>query len=189
MPLRTCCCLVQKNWPIMAELAWQASKYLWMGMVNFKIKVLDYFSPSFYATNVNFKTRDFSPLIEWAGVSRIEHSVDHYDSLKIIFRVQMSQRWVSQFYRKILPHSRLLGRDNNVDDVFWRTFGLRKFLQSKRLHIRSTEYRFTRYESLYSWHSFSLRSSFRGENLSDFKVCYSNEEGLVIPTGREGGEG
>ena len=36
---------------------------------------------------------------------------------------------------------------------------------------------------------FSLRSSFRGENLSDFKGCYSNEEGLVILTGGEEEEG
>ena len=36
---------------------------------------------------------------------------------------------------------------------------------------------------------FSLRSSFRGDNLSDFKGCLSNEKGLVIATGGEEEEG
>ena len=31
-----------------------------------------------------------------------------------------------------------------------------------------------------------MLSSFRGENLSDFQGCLSNEEGLVIATGEEG---
>ena len=34
-----------------------------------------------------------------------------------------------------------------------------------------------------------MLSSFRGENLSDFQGCLSNEEGLVIATGGEGEEG
>ena len=36
-PLQSCCCPVPKNLPIRAELAWQVSRYLWRGSVNFKI--------------------------------------------------------------------------------------------------------------------------------------------------------
>ena len=45
--------------------------------MNFKIKNLDHFLPSFYVKNVNFKTRDFSPLIEkvLAGVTQIKTKV------------------------------------------------------------------------------------------------------------------
>ena len=40
--------------------------------MNFKIKILDHFSPYFILKNGNFKTRDFSPLIErvLAGVKK-----------------------------------------------------------------------------------------------------------------------
>ena len=37
VPLQSCCCLVQKNLPRKAELAWQVSMYLWRGTWNFKI--------------------------------------------------------------------------------------------------------------------------------------------------------
>ena len=37
-PLQSCCCPVPKNLPRNAELAWQVSRYLWRGSVNFKIK-------------------------------------------------------------------------------------------------------------------------------------------------------
>ena len=37
-PLQSCCCPVQKNLPRKAELAWQVSRYLWRGLLNFKIK-------------------------------------------------------------------------------------------------------------------------------------------------------
>ena len=36
-PLQSCCCPVQKYLPRLAELAWQLSRYLWRGSVNFKI--------------------------------------------------------------------------------------------------------------------------------------------------------
>ena len=39
-----------------AELAWPVSRYLRRGSLNFKIKYLDDFSPSFFPKNVNFKT-------------------------------------------------------------------------------------------------------------------------------------
>ena len=35
--LQSCCCLVQKNLPLRAELAMQFSTYLWRGLLNFKI--------------------------------------------------------------------------------------------------------------------------------------------------------
>ena len=71
-PLQSCCCPVQKNLPSRAELAWQVSRYLWRGSVNFKINSRPLFTIIFKAKNVNFKTRDFSPLIEWvlAGVDK-----------------------------------------------------------------------------------------------------------------------
>ena len=63
-PLQSCCCPVQKNLPRWAELAWQVSRYLWRGSVDFK-KNLDHLSSSFSKLkNGDFKTRDFSPLIE-----------------------------------------------------------------------------------------------------------------------------
>jgi hypothetical protein len=37
-PLQSCCCPVQKNLPRKAELACQVRRYLWRGLVNFKIK-------------------------------------------------------------------------------------------------------------------------------------------------------
>ena len=36
-PLQSCCCPVQKYLSRLAELAWQLSRYLWRGSVNFKI--------------------------------------------------------------------------------------------------------------------------------------------------------
>ena len=63
-PLQSCCCPVQKYLPRMAELAWQLSKYLWRGSVNFKISSRPLFTIIFKLKNDNFKTRDFSPLIK-----------------------------------------------------------------------------------------------------------------------------
>ena len=63
-PLQSCCCPVQKNLPSRAELAWQLSRYLWRGSVNFKINSRPLFTIIFKLKNDNFKTRDFSPLIE-----------------------------------------------------------------------------------------------------------------------------
>ena len=64
-PLQSCCCPVPKNLPIRAELAWQVSRYLWRGSMNFKINFRPLFTIIFKAKNVNFKTWDLSPLIEW----------------------------------------------------------------------------------------------------------------------------
>ena len=63
-PLQSCCCPVQKYLPRMAELAWQLSRYLWRGSVNFKINSRPLFTINFKLKNGNFMTRDFSPLIE-----------------------------------------------------------------------------------------------------------------------------
>ena len=71
-PLQSCCCLTQKYLPRMAEMAWQLSRYLWRGSVNFKINSRPLFTVIFKLKNDNFKTRDFSPLIVrvLAGVCR-----------------------------------------------------------------------------------------------------------------------
>ena len=76
-PLQSCCCPVQKNLPSRAELAWQVSRYLWRGSVNFKINSRPLFTIIFKLKNDNFKTRDFSPLIKWvlAGVSRLNKNL------------------------------------------------------------------------------------------------------------------
>ena len=63
-PLQSCCCPVQKYLSRMAELAWQLSRYLLRGSVNFKINSRPLFTIIFILKNYNFKTRDFSPLIE-----------------------------------------------------------------------------------------------------------------------------
>ena len=62
-PLESCCCPVQKYLPRIAELAWQLSKYLWRGSVNFKINSR-LFTIIYKLINDDFKTRDFSPFIE-----------------------------------------------------------------------------------------------------------------------------
>ena len=77
-PLQNCCCPVQKYLPRMAELAWQLSRYLWRGSVNFKINSRPIFSIIFKLINDNFKTRDFSPLIE-----RVLAGVNCYHLLKM----------------------------------------------------------------------------------------------------------
>ena len=68
-PLQSCCFPVQKYLPRMAELAWQLSRYLWRGLVNFKINSRPLFTIIFKLKNDNFMTRDFSPLIEWVCMS------------------------------------------------------------------------------------------------------------------------
>ena len=78
-PLQSCCCPVQKILP--RNLAWQVSRYLWRGSVNFKIKKKS--RPLFtiiLSKNVNFKTRDFSPTIKWdlAGVHLHPLGMNHY---------------------------------------------------------------------------------------------------------------
>ena len=72
-PLQSCCCPVQKYLPRLAELAWQLSRYLWRGSVNFKINSRPLFTIIFKLKNDNFMTRDFSLLIEWVltGVSNL----------------------------------------------------------------------------------------------------------------------
>ena len=70
-PLQICCCPLQKYLPRLAELAWQLSRYLWRGSVNFKINSRPLFTIIFELKNGNFMTRDFSPLIKrvLAGVA------------------------------------------------------------------------------------------------------------------------
>ena len=63
-PLQNCSCPVQKYLPRMAELAWQLSRYIWRGWVNFKINSRPLFAIIFKLKNDNFKTQYFSPLIE-----------------------------------------------------------------------------------------------------------------------------
>ena len=79
-PLLSCCCPVQKCLPRMAELAWQLSRYLWRGSVNFKINSRPLFTIISKLKNDNFKTRDFSPLIErvLTGVMKVKF---HFDLL------------------------------------------------------------------------------------------------------------
>ena len=61
-PLQSCCCPVQKNLPRMAELTWQVSL---KGLGEFQNKkFLTTFHHHFYVKNGNFKTQNFSPLIE-----------------------------------------------------------------------------------------------------------------------------
>ena len=57
----------------LAEFAWQLSRYLRRGSVNFKINSRPLFTVIFKLKNDNFKTRDFSPLIErvLAGVEKV----------------------------------------------------------------------------------------------------------------------
>ena len=59
---------------------------IWRGSVDFKIKSLDNFLPSFLSKNGNFKTRDFSPLIKrvLAGVMDDNTSVIKTRSLSIL---------------------------------------------------------------------------------------------------------
>ena len=73
-PLQSCCCPVQKYLPRMAELAWQLSRNLWRGSVNFKINSTPLFTIIFKLKNVIFRTRDFSPLIPrvLSGVSKVK---------------------------------------------------------------------------------------------------------------------
>ena len=72
-PLQSCCCPVQKYLPRIAKLALHLSRYLWRGLVNFKINSRPLFTIIFKLKNDNFKFRDFSPIIErvLAGVSEI----------------------------------------------------------------------------------------------------------------------
>ena len=74
-PLQSCCCPVQKYLPRLAELAWQLSRYLWRGSVNFKINSRPLFTIIFKLKNDNFMTRDFSLLIEWVLTGVYEYLV------------------------------------------------------------------------------------------------------------------
>ena len=75
-PLQSYCCPVQKNLPRWAELVWQVSRYLWRGSGDFK-KNLDHLSSSFFKLkNGDFKTRDFSPLIERVLAGVVYHTVE-----------------------------------------------------------------------------------------------------------------
>ena len=102
-PLQSCCCPVPKNLPIRAELAWQVRRYLWRGSVNFKINSRPLFTIIFKAKNVNFKTRDFSPLIEWvlAGVSKESQGISrHSRNLKESWEIPKNHKGVLKKSRK-----------------------------------------------------------------------------------------
>ena len=102
-PLQSCCCPVQKNLPSRAELAWQVSRYLWRGLVNFKMNSRPLFTIIFNLQNVNFKTRDFSPLIEWVldGVSihRLKEWID--------FRLNIFEENLTFHHGKTLEHTKI----------------------------------------------------------------------------------
>ena len=60
----------QANSALLGRFFCTGQQQLWRGSVNFKIDSRPHFTIIFKLKNVNFKTRDFSPLIEWvlAGV-------------------------------------------------------------------------------------------------------------------------
>ena len=74
-PFRVATAQCKKNLRREAELARQVSRYLWRGSVDFKKKPRPFFIIIFKLENGNFKTRDFSPLIErvLAGVHNLLH--------------------------------------------------------------------------------------------------------------------
>ena len=63
-PFQSCCCPVQKHLAREAQLAWQVSTYLLRGSMDFKKKSRPFFAITFKLKSGDFKTRDFSPLIE-----------------------------------------------------------------------------------------------------------------------------
>ena len=98
-PLQSCCCPVQKNLPGRAELAWQVSRYLWRGSVNLNINSRPLFTIIFKLIYANFKTRDFSPLIEWvlAGVYKDSQIFCFEDSSKTKHLRSLAQSLVWRF--------------------------------------------------------------------------------------------
>ena len=71
-PLQSCCCPVQKYLPRLAELAWQLSRYLWRGSVNFKINSRPLFTIIFKLKNVNFKSRGGRLETDFIKVSKFQ---------------------------------------------------------------------------------------------------------------------
>ena len=69
-PLQSCCCHVQKNQTRKAELAWQVSRYLWRGSVNFKIKnSRPLFAIIFKPKIVVSRFKIFKPFkVLWSGI-------------------------------------------------------------------------------------------------------------------------
>ena len=70
-PLQRYLLTCQANSALLGRFFCTGQQQLWRGSVNFKINSRPLFTIIFKLKNVNFKTRDFSPLIEWvlAGVS------------------------------------------------------------------------------------------------------------------------
>ena len=103
-PLQSCCCPVQKYLPRMAELAWQLSRYLWRGSVNFKIISRPLFTVIFKFKNDNFKTRDFSPLIErvLAGLKTVGRLVRKKNNLVFCRKDSPWQKkWLFVFWENL----------------------------------------------------------------------------------------
>ena len=69
-PLQRYLLTCQANSALLGRFFCTGQQQLWRGSVNFKINSRPLFTIIFKLENVNFKTRDFSPLIEWvlAGV-------------------------------------------------------------------------------------------------------------------------
>ena len=74
VPLQGYLVTCQANSAIMGRFFCTRQQQLWRGTVNFKKEVLSHFYHYFQAKNVNFKTRDFSPLIKW-GLAGVRYEV------------------------------------------------------------------------------------------------------------------
>ena len=70
-PLQRYLLTCQANSALLGRFFCTGQQQLWRGSVNFKITSRPLFTIIFKLKNVNFRTRDFSPLIEWvlAGVN------------------------------------------------------------------------------------------------------------------------
>ena len=110
-PLQSYCCPVQKNPPRKAELARQVSRYFWRGSVDCKKKSRPFFIIIFKLKNSNFKTRDFSPLIErvLAGVSE-----------EILSLFPYFMQWEKPFFDYTIIHR----QKTTINWVFWLSLGI-----------------------------------------------------------------
>ena len=107
------CCSVQKNLPIKAELAQQVSRYLWRGLVNFKIDFRPLFTIIFKLKNDNFKTRDFNALIErvLAGVTLCADKLYVYNSPNFSLLLHPCDQSICSYIKTdciVQPHKKLV---------------------------------------------------------------------------------
>ena len=109
-PLQSCCCPVQKYLPRMAELAMQLSRYLWRGLGNFKINSRPLFTFIFKLKNDNFKTWDFSPLIERviAGVYLVARIWSNVIFLTQFYKLHLWVETLSCFHSQSLVFLKIL---------------------------------------------------------------------------------